>query len=168
MFPRSWLGHCWLLLGLPLLLAVVLIPFSSEAQAPPNVKIVSIEIQHVGPRSVSDDLVRANIRVKTGDPYSKLNIDDDVRNLFGTGYFFNIRVTETRETEGVKLVYFVQARPVLSDIRYEGYDRFRLKKVARTVTSKVGQPLDEAQLHKDARENQTAYEKSGYLKTQVK
>jgi len=168
MFLRSWLGHCWLLLCLPLSLAAVLFPLASKAQAPPNVQITSIEIRHVGPRSVSDDLVRANIRVKTGDPYSKLNIDDDVRNLFGTGYFFNIRVTETREADGVKLVYFVQARPVLSDIRYEGYERFRLKKVARKVTSKVGQPLDEAQLHKDAREIQTTYEKSGYLKTEVK
>lgn len=168
MFLRRWLGHCWLLRCLPLSLAAVLLPFSSGAQAPPSINITSIEIRHVGPRSVSDELIRANIRVKVGDPYSKLNIDDDVRNLFGTGYFFNIRVTETAENDGVRLVYFVQARPVLSDIRYEGYERFKLRKLTRKVTSKVGQPLDEAQLHRDAREIQTTYEKSGYLKTEVK
>ncbi len=167
MFLRRLLGHCWLLRCLPLALAAVLFPFSAAAQAPPDVKIVSIEIRPVGPRSVSDDLVRANIRVKVGDPYSKLNIDDDVRNLFGTGFFFNIRVSESRDLEGIRLIYFVQARPVLSDIRYEGYERFKLRKVMRKVTSKVGQPLDEAQLHRDAREIQTTYEKSGYLKTKV-
>src|SRR4030095_16306172 len=113
------------------------------------------------------DLVRANLRVKVGDPYSKLNIDDDVRNLYGTGYFFNIRVSETRELEGVKLIYYVQARPILSDIRYQGNDRFSTKKVSKKVTAKIGEPLDEAQLFKDAQEIKKLYEKSGYLKTDV-
>lgn len=124
----------------------------------------------MGPRAVSDDLVRANIRVKAGDPYSKLNIDDDVRNLYATGYFFNIRVTQaiTPEGDGVALVYFVQARPTLSDIRYDGNDRFSTRKVSKKVLSKVGQPLDEAQLFRDAQEIQKTYEKSGYLKTRVR
>ncbi|MBL9136764.1 MAG: outer membrane protein assembly factor BamA [Verrucomicrobiales bacterium] len=166
MFLRSWLGRCCILFCLPLCLAAALIPLPAGAQGQPTVK--EIAVMHVGPRSVSDDLVRANIRVKAGDPYSKLNIDEDVRNLYATGYFFNIRVTETREVDGVRLAYFVQARPVLSDIRYQGNDRFSTKKVAKKVVSKVGQPLDEAQLFKDAQEIKKSYEKSGYLKTEVK
>ena len=34
-----------------------------------SAKVARIEIKHVGPRAASDDLVRANIRVKPGDPY---------------------------------------------------------------------------------------------------
>jgi outer membrane protein insertion porin family len=166
MFRSTGLGLGRVLLWLPLSLAAALAPLAATAQVEPKIK--TIEIRPVGPRSVADDLVRANIRVKTGDPYSKLNIDDDVRNLYATGFFFNIRVTETREADGVRLVYFVQARPVLSDIRYEGNDRFSTKKVARKVTSKVGQPLDEAQLFRDAQEIKKSYEKSGYLKSDVK
>jgi hypothetical protein len=32
-------------------------------------KISKIEVQHVGPASVGDELIRANIRVKPGDLY---------------------------------------------------------------------------------------------------
>ncbi len=167
-WPRPWRA----VFCLPLFLAAALLPFAVRAQpaAPPAAEPVlkSIEVRHVGPRAVSDDLVRANIRVKTGDPYSKLNIDDDVRNLYATGYFFNIRVTEAREADGVRLTYYVQARPTLSDIRYQGNDRFSTRKIARKVTSKVGQPLDEAQLFKDALEIKKTYEKSGYIKSDVK
>ncbi|MCK6499319.1 MAG: hypothetical protein L6Q38_07555, partial [Nitrospira sp.] len=166
MFLRSWLRRCCIFFCLPLCLAAALNPLSVQAQGQPTVK--EIAVMHVGPRSVSDDLVRANIRVKPGDPYSKLNIDEDVRNLYATGYFFNIRVTESRDADGVRLAYYVQARPVLSDIRYQGNDRFSTKKVAKKVVSKVGQPLDEAQLFKDAQEIKKSYEKSGYLKTEVK
>lgn len=166
MFLRSWLGHWCTRLWLSLCLTAALVPVSLRgAQAEPV--IAAIEVQHVGPRAVADDLVRANIRVKVGDPYSKLNIDDDVRNLYATGYFYDIRVRESRDEGGVRLLYRVQARPVLSDIRYEGNDRFSTRKVSRKVVSKIGEPLDEAQLFRDAQEIKKTYEKSGYLKTEV-
>lgn len=155
------------LLCLPLCLAAALAPFPAFPQAvEPSIK--GIEVRHIGPRSVSDDLVRANIRVKTGDPYSKLNIDDDVRNLYATGYFFNIQVVESREADGVRLLYRIQSRPVLSDIRFQGNGTFSTRKLQRKLTSKVGQPFDEAALFRDAQELKKFYEKSGYLKTEVK
>ncbi len=168
MFPFSWLGQCRVPF-LPLCLAAAFLPFLSRAQTEridePVIK--SIEVQHIGPRAVSDDLVRANIRVKPGDPYSKLNIDDDVLSLYGTGYFFYIDVRQEPEDDGVKLIYRIQAKPILSDIRFEGNDVYSTRKISKKVTSKVGQPLDEAQLYKDAREIQQMYEKSGYLRTTV-
>lgn len=158
---------------LPAASAAALIPLPTQAQAQtqglPMPTVKEIAVMHADPsRSVSDDLVRANIRVKVGDPDSKLNIDEDVRNLYATGYFYNIKVTESRDPDGVRLAYYVQARPVLSDIRYEGNSRFSTKKVSKKVISKVGQPLDEAQLFKDSQEIKKSYEKSGYLKTEVK
>ena len=50
-----------------------------------SLKVAKIEIKHVGPPSVSDDLIRANIRVKPGDPYLRATVDEDVRTLYATG-----------------------------------------------------------------------------------
>ena len=47
-----------------------------------SAKVARIEIKHVGPRAVSDDLVRANIRVKPGDSYLRAAIDDPDPVLF--------------------------------------------------------------------------------------
>ena len=41
----------------------------------------------MGPPAASDELVRANIRVKVGDTYTRTGVDDDVRTLYSTGLF---------------------------------------------------------------------------------
>src|SRR3954471_4307504 len=84
--------------------------------------IRKIEIRHVGPPAASDALIRANIRVKEGDAYTRTSVDDDVRSLYSTGYFYNIRVvTEGAADPGtINLVYVVQGKPVLTEVRLEG------------------------------------------------
>ena len=77
-------------------------------------KIVKIEVQHVGPASVGEELIRANIRVKPGDPYMPVAVDDDVRNLYATGLFYNVRVTLSNAPDGVVLTYLVQGNPRLT------------------------------------------------------
>ena len=45
--------------------------------------------------------------------------DDDVRSLYATGLFYNIRVTEEMTPEGVVLTYIFQGKPRLTDITIE-------------------------------------------------
>jgi outer membrane protein insertion porin family len=169
MFPWiSRLGRAALFWSLLLCAGGFLLSASGQPAPGEGPVIRAIEVRHVGPRAVSDQLVLSNIRVKPGDRYSRLNIDDDVRNLYATGYFFNIRVAEERGVEGLTLVYFVQGRPVLADIRFEGNERFSVRRLQRKVTARVGEPLDEAQLFKDARAIQELYERRGFFRTQVK
>ena len=68
-------------------------------------KVAQIDIKHVGPPAASDELIRSNIRVKVGDPYRRAAVDDDVRNLYATGFFYNIRVTADDTPDGVVLTY---------------------------------------------------------------
>lgn len=134
-----------------------------------NAPIVrQIEIKHVGPAAVSDELVRANIRVKVGDQLAKPSVDDDVRNLYTTGFFYNIRVAEERVTNGVKLIYVVQGKPVLTDIVINGNKKYNDKKLRKKISSQIGDPLDERTLFADKEEIKKFYQKNGYQKTEVK
>src|SRR5437016_1530109 len=94
-----------------------------RAQNPPTIQ--KIEIQHVGPPAVSDELVRANIRTKIGDPYTKANVDEDIRTLKSTGYFYNIQVGARPTESGVTLIYVLQGKPLLTDIKFEGNKKFK-------------------------------------------
>jgi outer membrane protein insertion porin family len=131
--------------------------------------IRKIEIRHVGPPAASDELIQANIRVKVGDVYTRSGTMDDVRMLYATGYFYNIRVAEERTTdEGVNLVYVVQGNPVLTDIRFEGNSKYSNRKLLKKITSKTGEPLNERKLFNDSQEILKLYQKAGYQKTDVK
>src|SRR6185312_6198433 len=83
--------------------------------------VEKIEIKHVGPPAVSDDLIRANIHVKVGDPYNPDATTDDIRTLTATHYLHDVRVSaDQTENGGVKLIYVVQGQPSINDIRFEG------------------------------------------------
>ena len=73
--------------------------WSGHRRALAQQKVQKIEIRHVGPPAASDELIRANIRVKVGDTYTRTGVDDDVRTLYSTGLFYNIRVVEERSAE---------------------------------------------------------------------
>src|SRR5438552_217959 len=150
-----------------LLLLFALLP--SALGQPASGKISKIEIKHVGPAAVSDELIRANIRVKVGDEYLRTKIDDDVRNLYATGLFYNIRVAPPETTpEGVVLTYVVQGKPRLTEINFHGNKRFSDSKLRKKLSSKVGEPLDERKLFTDSQEIQKMYQKSGHPRTEVK
>src|SRR5437667_2643697 len=153
--------RCWLLLWM---LASGWLPLLA---AQTGLTVEKIEIRHVGPPAVSDDLVRANIHIKVGDKYNPEATTDDIRALKATGYFYNIQVAVDPMDGGVKLIYVVQGQPVTSDIRFEGNRKYSNAKLLKKVKSKIGEPLDDYKLFADAQEIKKQYEKAGYQQTRV-
>ncbi len=153
---RAGLGALALLLCLPAL----------RAQTPPVIE--RIDIKHVGPPAVSDELIKANIRLKPGDPYLRTGVDDDVRNLYATGFFYNIRVGEEQGSKGIILSYVVQGKPTLTEIKFQGNTKYSRTKLLTKVTSKIGEPLNEHKFFVDAQEIQKLYQKAGYQRTTVR
>jgi outer membrane protein insertion porin family len=155
-----------LLLGL--LVSLCGLP-AARAQLNPDMgsKVAKVQIKHVGPPAVSDPLVMANIRVKPGDPYLPTAVDEDVRNLYATGLFYNIRVSLDRSPEGLILTYIVQGNPRLTEIHFQGNKKFSDAKLRKLISSKAGEPLSERKLFTDAQEIQKKYQKSGYPNTKV-
>lgn len=148
------------------LLTLLVLGINSYAQAP--MKVLKIEIVHIGPPAASDTLIKSHIRVKEGEAFSQTSVDDDIRSLYSTGFFANIQVQQRPEPGGVALIYQLQGKPLLTQIRFSGNKKFKEKKLLTKVTSKIGQPLDEKKLFSDSQEIQKLYEKSGFYGTTVK
>src|SRR5947208_7673509 len=83
-------------------------------------KVISITVSNVGPQTVGESLVRANLRVKEGDVFNQNSIDDDIRNLHATGFFLNVQVHYDPAPEGIRLLYIVQPRLKITDILFTG------------------------------------------------
>src|SRR6266576_5304216 len=108
-------------------------------QFPPlaPLKVSRIVVTNVGPTAASDEIIRANIRVKAGDLYRPAAVDDDIRNLYATGFFYNIQVSRSRIDDGMVLTYLVQGKPRLTDIKVQGNEKISLAKIKKKITSKV-------------------------------
>lgn len=135
---------------------------------PLPVKVTAVTITNIGPLTVSSQMVMDNIKMKTGDAYNRAGIDNDVRSLYATGFFNNIRVVEDITADGVSLTFVLQGKPKVTDILFTGNKKFKSAKLAAKVTTKVGEPLDERKLFADALEIKNLYQKKGMQKTEVK
>ncbi len=133
-----------------------------------SLKVSRIEIKHVGPPAASDDLIRANLRTKVGEPYLRAAVDDDIHNLYATRQFSNIRVSSEITPDGVVLTYIVQGHPLLTAIKFTGNKKYKDSKLLKKISSKTGEPLDERKLFTDSQEIVKLYQKAGYPGTTVK
>jgi len=121
------------LIGIWLLLGCAQIAWS-QAVGP---KIDRVDIKFVGPASVSEQFIRANIRTKAGQIYSPISTQDDVHSLYGTGQFYNIRVSaDPADDGGVILTYIVQPRPRITEIKIEGNKKVSESKLKKKIMAK--------------------------------
>ena len=132
-------------------------------------KIDRVDVKFVGPASVSEQFIRSNIKTKSGASYQMGLTQDDVHLLYGTGQFYNIRVSvDQADDGGVVLTYIIQVRPRITDIKLEGNQKLSDSKLKKKITAKVGEPLDEQKLFVDVQEMKKLYEKNGLSDTHVK
>src|ERR1700685_3157319 len=109
---------------MPALLLAGLFAVHAQGFAPRVHKII---IRHIGPAAVSDEFIRANIRSKEGEIFARPTVDEDVKNLYATGYFFKIQVGEENTADGLDLTYAVQSKPILTDIKIVGNKKMKTK-----------------------------------------
>jgi outer membrane protein insertion porin family len=156
------------LCGLLLMLACL----TASAQFGGSIKVAKIEIKHNGPQAVSEELVRSHIRVKPGDEYLspmalQAATDDDVRALYGTGFFYNLQVAQKTAAEGLVLTYIVQGNPRIIEIRFKGNTKYKTAKLEKLISTKVGDPFNERKLFTDKQDILKKYQKAGYHRTEV-
>ena len=107
--------------------------------------------------------------LKAGDTYRPNVTEQDVHSLYGTGQFYDIRVSvDPADDGGVVVTFLVQARLRITDIKLSGNKKLTDSKIRKKITVKTGEPLDEQKLFTDVQEIKKLYEKYGYPDTQVK
>ncbi len=133
----------------------------------PRPVVKEIEVRFQGPETVNRAVVLANIQTKVGEPRVREIVEEDVRTLIGTGFFFDVRVLEEPAGEGLKVIYQVQGKAILKEIEFEGNTKFKDDRLKREVTVKVGEAFDEYKTHGDIAKIVEMYQKTGYPDVKV-
>ncbi|MCB1090642.1 MAG: hypothetical protein KDL87_03875, partial [Verrucomicrobiae bacterium] len=136
---------------------------SSLVQAQTGGKIVKqIDVEYVGDAAVSKDRVLANLSTKVGDVLSPAKIDEDIKNLYASGDFENIRVLSKEVGGGVALKLVVQTRAMVGEIRFVGNSVFDSEKLTKEVDLRINKPIDEAKIREGREGIVNLYRKRGF------
>jgi outer membrane protein insertion porin family len=140
-------------------ITILAVPTVQAQQQLPLVK--SVDIQFVGPQSVSREKILSNMKTRPGKPYSTQTTEEDVRNLINAGVT-NVRIFGDPEGDGVKVIVVVQTKSTVSEVLITGAQRIKTSKIRDQIATKPGDPLSEAALNEDKQKIIEYYQGKGY------
>lgn len=145
----------------------VIAPTATTGAGAQGPTVKEIEIVYVGPKSVNRSVILSNMRTTVGQPYSAAAVEEDIRNLYATGFFTNLRISDEPMAEGVKVVVVVQPKPLVKEIVINGNKEIKEKRLKKEIKSKPGSPLSEQQVSEDADKIKDYYRNKAFPNVQV-
>jgi outer membrane protein insertion porin family len=127
----------------------------------------AINIQYIGPKTVSQAVILSNMRTTVGEVYSAASVEEDVRNLYATGFFTNLAIKDEPMSDGVQVNVIVQPKPLVKQIVINGAKKIKVTRLKKEIKSKIGEPLSEEQISEDADKIKDYYLGKGYDQVQV-
>ncbi len=118
--------------------------------------------------------VSGNLRIETasildkvflrkGSVFTNAKATKDVKSLFKTGFFYDIKVDLT----GTVLTYRVVEKPIIKEIKYIGNSEFNNSDLSETTKINPNQLLDIKKINFAIREVKKKYEEKGYFLVKV-
>ncbi|MFQ5894312.1 MAG: outer membrane protein assembly factor BamA, partial [Nitrospinota bacterium] len=151
-----------------LLLALSLAPLPTIAQEP-AITVRAIEVR--GNRRIEQSTIRFYIQLREGQALTSVELVDrlraDVKRIYGLGFFRDVRVDVEPFEGGLRVIYVVREKPVISRIEVVGHEKLSLEKVRERITVKVQTIVNEATLKESVRSIRLLYQEEGYYFARV-
>ena len=117
------------------------LPIRRRPRGSQNGPIVrEINVEYIGPKTVAKSVILSNMRTTVGDVYSAASVEEDVRNLYATGFFTNLAIKDEPLGDGVRVNVVVQPKPLVKEIVITGARKSRKHVSRRKSNRRSGSP----------------------------
>ena len=135
--------------------------FSSPVFSEEDGKIVkAVDVK--GNKTVSSLTILAKVKTQIGQPLSSTILNEDLKRLYGLGFFTDVRIEQEDMENGVKVVFVVVEKPILAEIRLEGNQQLKKDEIKKEMQSVVGDFVDQKRVRDDVEAVKKLYEKKGF------
>ncbi len=132
--------------------------------ARPAVKSGAIDrIIVAGNRRVDTEAITRKLTSKPGEPFSPDDVKEDIRTLFGTGFFDDVAADLTDTASGKVLVFTVKEMPFVKKVEFRGNKEIKDEKIKEALTIKENTVLDRVVLGENAEKIKAMYAEEGYF-----
>jgi outer membrane protein insertion porin family len=138
-------------------------PAAEPAPAGPIIESIQFE----GLRRVDADAVRIVMTTRRGRPFDPKAISDDIRAIYGTGYFDDVQVYQERTDKGVALFVVLVEKPSIRRVDIVGNDDISNDDVKDVVDLRPFTIYNEAKVKKNVQKIKELYVGKGYYLADV-
>lgn len=116
---------------------------------------------------VSDATIVSQVKIRAGQPYNENIVNEDVKNLYATGFFETVEARKEETPQGIDVTFVVKEKSVLKKIDIEGTRYIRQKQVLETIGINEGSFVDEYKIEEAIRKIKDLYTTKGFSQTEV-
>ncbi len=135
----------------------------AEVQTTKMVKAIDV----VGNKSISLTTILSKIKTRVGQEYLQTVISDDLKRLYNTGYFSDVRVDRQDQEGGFKVIIYVEEKPIVEEITFSKTRYMNSKALLNKIKTQAGQFLDNKSLKDDIETIKDLYAQKGLTKVGV-
>ena len=120
-----------------------------------------------GQKRIELQAIEGRFTLKPNDRYTADALREQVKILYGTGYFEDVQVETDPGPGGVAVVFVVREKPFITEIVFDGNEELSDDKLKEKITIKSQTFLDQQQAKESAEKIRLAYQEDGYYSCQV-
>lgn len=152
---------------LSVLCAVIVLLVAGRAgaqQAPP---IVIKELSVEGNRRVQEAVILGRVQSKLGGAFNPALLSEDLRAIFGLGFFDDVRMRVEDFEGGVRVVFVVIERPFVRDIDFTGNKKIATTALQEKIDLKLGSVYNPVDVQRASERLKQHYEEEGYFEAKI-
>ncbi|HQP10974.1 MAG TPA: outer membrane protein assembly factor BamA, partial [Candidatus Omnitrophota bacterium] len=139
--------------------------FSEEAPGLSSTIVKSIEVE--GNKTISIATILSKIKTRVGQEYLQSVISDDLKRLYNTGYFSDVRVDRQNFEGGFKVIIYLDEKPIVDKITFSKMKYLKSRSVLKKLKTQEGKFLDNKMLKDDIVTIKDLYAKKGLTLAEV-
>ena len=151
------------ILALTVLHTVGVVEFLSAQDGAPPVTSVTIR----GQKRIELQAIEGRLTLKGNDRFTADALREQVKILYGTGYFEDVQVETEPGQGGVAVTFVVREKPFITEIVFDGNEELSDDKLKEKITIKSQTFLDQQQAKESAEKIRLAYQEDGFYNAQV-
>jgi outer membrane protein insertion porin family len=158
---RSWLFPAVVIL---MCLTTPLFAQDTDSSAP----VMISDVHVVGNSAIDTQTILSMIKTAAGKPLSAIQIREDIKDLYGKGFFDEISVETRQEEKGVVVIFLVKEKPIVTKLEIVGNKKISTDTLTKELTVQLKKIYDPAQVKKDEEKLKAKYLEKGFTEIEIR
>ncbi len=126
------------------------------------------EIKIEGNKRIQREAILNKLDMKTGKPFRRSALGDEIRELYSMGYFDDVQIQAEDSGKGeMDLRIILKERPSIKSVETEGNKVFNKDEILDALTTKSFQVASLEKIQEDINKIKKMYEKKGYYQPKI-
>ena len=125
------------------------------------------KITVLGNVKVEEGVIRGAIKSREGGSFSSEQVREDLRSVFGLGYFTDVQVDIKPTSKGKEVIFIVAEKPSIKEVLITGNDKVKLGDIKEKVTLTPRSILNLDKVKENSEQIRKVYFSKGYYGVKV-